>query len=110
MSFVLDILRGSVPRRAGTAGGHRESADYAIISKVARWHHPVMEAGAERIFGYTPGETVGQPITLLFPGANGRGASDPGPVAARERLSISRLCEWPRTGRRIDISLTVSPV
>jgi len=33
----------------------------------ARWHHPDLDPGAERIFGYTAEEAVGQSVMLLMP-------------------------------------------
>ncbi|MGA7114276.1 MAG: PAS domain S-box protein [Pseudolabrys sp.] len=44
-----------------------ESSDDAIVSKnldgiIANWNR-----GAERIFGYTSDEAIGQPITIVIP-------------------------------------------
>jgi PAS domain S-box-containing protein len=88
-----------------------ESSDDAIVSKnldgtITSWNR-----GAERIFGYTAEEAIGQPITIVIP----KDRQD------EERTILSRI----RRGERIDhfetirqrkhgsliaISLTVSPV
>jgi len=88
-----------------------ESSDDAIVSKnldgiITSWN-----SGAERVFGYTAEEAIGQPITIVIP---------------RERLDEERtILTRIRRGERIDhfetvrqrkhgslvtISLTVSPV
>ena len=70
-----------------------ESADDAIISKnldgiITSWNQ-----GAERIFGYTPEEAVGQPITIVIPHDR----------LDEERLILTRI----RRGERIDHFETV---
>jgi PAS domain S-box-containing protein len=44
-----------------------ESSDDAIISKTLDGTIQTWNAGAQRIFGYTAAEAVGQPITILIP-------------------------------------------
>ena len=88
-----------------------ESSDDAIVSKnldgiITSWN-----SGAERVFGYTAKEAIGQPITIVIP----QNRQD------EERTILSRI----RRGERIDhfetvrqrkhgslifVSLTVSPV
>jgi PAS domain S-box-containing protein len=88
-----------------------ESSDDAIVSKnldgiITSWNR-----GAERIFGYTAAEAIGQPITIVIP----QNRQD------EERAILTRI----RRGERVDhfetvrqrkhgslviISLTVSPV
>jgi PAS domain S-box-containing protein len=88
-----------------------DSSDDAIISKnldgiITSWNK-----GAEKLFGYTPAEAIGQPVTLLMP--PDRYDEEPQILA---RIRRGELIDHYETVRRrkdgllIDISLTVSPV
>jgi PAS domain S-box-containing protein len=88
-----------------------ETSDDAILSKdlngvIASWNK-----GAERLFGYTAEEAVGQAVTLLFP--EDRYDEEPGIL---ERLKRGERIEHYETVRRrkdgslIDVSLCVSPI
>src|SRR5215218_4778224 len=44
-----------------------ESAEDAIISKSLEGVITTWNKGAERMFGYTADEAIGQPVTILFP-------------------------------------------
>jgi PAS domain S-box-containing protein len=88
-----------------------ESSDDAIISKdldgIIRSWNP----GAERLFGYTAGEAIGKPVTILFP--PGHEDEEPG-ILARigrgERIHHYETVRRRKDGSLLDISLTVSPV
>ncbi len=87
------------------------SSDDAIVSKDLTGKILTWNRGAERIFGYTAEEAIGQSITVIIP---------------TERLSeetevLRRICAGDsvehfetvrrrKDGRLIDISLTVSPI
>ena len=43
------------------------SSDDAIVSKTLEGRILSWNAGAERIFGYTAAEAIGQPITIIIP-------------------------------------------
>ena len=61
-----------------------ESSDDAIISKSLDGIIRSWNAGAERIFGYTAEEAIGQSILLIIPPElQSAGAADPGDVASR---------------------------
>jgi len=88
-----------------------ESSDDAIISKTLEGTILSWNAGAERIFGYSPVEAIGMPITRLIPAE----------LQDEERVILERLKQGERIdhfettritkdGRRIQVSLTVSPV
>ena len=88
-----------------------ESSDDAIVSKnldgiITSWNK-----GAERIFGYSAREAIGQPITLVIP-ADRR--SEEREILTRirrgERIDHFETIRQPKHGGLIDVSLTVSPV
>ena len=88
-----------------------ESSDDAIISKsldglVTSWNR-----GAERIFGYTADEMLGQPVTILFPPEL---VSQEQEILDRirggERITHFETVRVRKDGRRIIVSLAVSPI
>jgi PAS domain S-box-containing protein len=88
-----------------------ESADDAIISKTLEGIITSWNNGAERIFGYTADEVIGKPITILIP--KDHLDEEPAILArlrAGERIEHYETVRVRKDGRRIDISLTVSPI
>lgn len=88
-----------------------ESSDDAITAithdgVIATWN-----AGAERLYGYAAAEVVGKPLSFLMPPE--RAHELPELIACIERgeavthLETVRVC---KDGRRVDVSLTVSPI
>src|ERR1700732_4072519 len=87
-----------------------ESSDDAIVSKTLEGRILSWNAGAERIFGYTAEEAVGQPITITIPPqhhAEERPILDE--VRNGNRVDHFDTMRVTKDGRRIPISLTVSP-
>jgi PAS domain S-box-containing protein len=88
-----------------------ESADDAIISKTLESIVTSWNRGAERIFGYTAGEMIGQSITKLIP--PGHENEEPQIIARLrkgERIEHYETQRVRKDGTIIDISLTVSPI
>ena len=88
-----------------------ESSDDAIVSKnldgvITSWNR-----GAERIFGYTAKEAVGQPITILIPHDR---LDEKRAILTRirrgERIDHFETIRQRKHGSLIVVSLTVSPV
>ncbi|MCU1268605.1 MAG: sensor histidine kinase [Acidobacteria bacterium] len=87
------------------------SSDDAIISKTLEGVITSWNAGAQRIFGYAAEEAVGRPITILIP-----------PDRQDEELQIIERLRRGKSvhhfetvrvrkdGRRIDVSLAISPI
>jgi PAS domain S-box-containing protein len=87
------------------------SSDDAIVGKNLQGTVQSWNAGAERLFGYSPQEMIGESILRIIP-----------PDRRDEETEIlSRICRGERVehfetvrvakdGRRLDVSLTVSPV
>ena len=88
-----------------------ESSGDAIISKSLQGVITSWNQGAEKIFGYTAAEAVGQPITMLIPPQ--RMDEEPQILdSIRRGITVAhyetvRRC---KDGTDIDISLTVSPI
>src|SRR5215207_2607201 len=88
-----------------------ESADDAIISKTLEGIITSWNAGAQRVFGYTPDEIIGKPVTILIP--EGHLDEEPEILArlrAGERIEHYETVRITKDGRLVDISLTVSPI
>lgn len=88
-----------------------ESSEDAIVSKDLNGIVTSWNPGAERIFGYTAEEMLGQPITKIIPpdlhsdedrflATIGRG----------ERIENFETYRCTKSGKRIEVSLTISPV
>jgi PAS domain S-box-containing protein len=88
-----------------------ESADDAIISKTLKGVITSWNKGAERIFGYTAEETIGNPVTMLMPEDH---VNEEPAILARlrkgERIEHYETIRRRKDGTLIDISLTVSPI
>jgi PAS domain S-box-containing protein len=88
-----------------------ESSDDAIIGKsldgiIVSWN-----AGAERIFGYTADEAIGQPVSILSPPErSGEFREILKTVLQGERIDHYETERITKDGRRIHISLTISPI
>src|SRR5262249_30645162 len=110
--FTRDVTARKQGEEAQTLlGAIVESSQDAIISKTLQGRILTWNTGAERLFGYTPHEAVGQLITLIIPPDRhdeerlilerlGRG----------ERIEHYETVRMAKNGRRIDISLTISPL
>lgn len=88
-----------------------ESSDDAIVSKSLSGIITTWNKGADRIFGYTADEAVGQPITIVIPAD--RLDEEPAILAriqAGERVDHFETVRRRKDGNLIDISLTISPI
>jgi PAS domain S-box-containing protein len=88
-----------------------ESSEDAIVSKTLDGVIRSWNIGAERIFGFTAQEAVGQPITLIIPPERHQEEQTILEKLRRgERIEHFETVRVAKDGRRLDISLTVSPV
>ena len=103
--------RKEVERTIGLLAAIVDSSDDAIISKSLDGMISSWNKGAERMFGYTADEAIGQHITLIIP--QGRQQEE---VTIIERLKRGERVDHFETvrvrkdGTPLDISLTISPV
>jgi PAS domain S-box-containing protein len=88
-----------------------ETSDDAIISKTLDGTIQTWNSGAERIFGYTAKEAIGQPITILIPDER---LDEETFIQERmkrgERVDHFETVRLTKDGRPIDVSVAVSPL
>ena len=86
------------------------SSDDAIISKDLNGVIQSWNRGAERIFGYTAQEAIGQPITLIIPKERLQEADVLARVRNGHTVDHFETVRRRKDGSMVDISLTVSPI
>ncbi|MBK8048886.1 MAG: PAS domain S-box protein [Anaerolineales bacterium] len=103
--------RLSVDRAQSWLGAAAEFADDAIVARdlsstITGWNR-----GAEKLFGYSAHEAIGQPLSMIFP-----------PEIADERVHLSARVEHgesisqyethrvTKDGRRIPVAMSLSPI
>lgn len=109
------IALGESNRRGFAARGRLsaivESSDDAIVSKnldglITSWNK-----GAERVFGYSDQEVVGQPIEVIIPPERrNEEAVILGRLRKGERIDHFETVRRRKDGKMIDVSLTISPI
>jgi PAS domain S-box-containing protein len=88
-----------------------ESSDDAIVSKnldgiITSWNR-----GAERVYGYTAEEAIGQPITIVIPEDRRKEEREISTrIKSGEHIDNFETVRRHKHGRLVAISLTVSPV
>lgn len=88
-----------------------ESSDDAIISKTLDGRIISWNRAATRLYGYSPEEAIGSPITLIVP-ADKREEEKQilEKVRRGERVDHIETVRIDKAGRRVTVSLTISPV
>jgi PAS domain S-box-containing protein len=88
-----------------------ESSQDAIVSKTLEGRVHSWNAGAEELFGYREAEMIGEPIARLIPP---EGQDEERMILERvrqgERVEHYETVRVAKDGRRIEVSLTVSPI
>jgi PAS domain S-box-containing protein len=88
-----------------------DSSNDPIISKNLNGVISTWNAAAERLFGYSAEEAVGQPITIIIPAElYDEEREILRRLRAGERIESHETVRITRDGRRLDVSLTISPV
>ncbi len=116
-----DLVGVELQRRTGaleTESGERarlaaivESSDDAIVSKTLDGVIVSWNRGAEQLFGYTAEEMIGQPISRLMPAERQDDfATILAAIRRGERLEHFETERVRKDGRRIHVSVTVSPI
>lgn len=116
VSGVILVFRDVSGQRAVEAVRARlsaivESSDDAIIGKDLEGRITSWNRGAEKIFGYTPLEAIGRPITMLIPPE--RLAEEP-EIMARlrrgQRVEHFETVRIAKDRRKVDVSVSISPI
>jgi PAS domain S-box-containing protein len=88
-----------------------DSSDDAIVSKTLEGIITSWNRGAEKVFGYSAAEAVGQPITLIIPPErHEEEANVLAHIRRGQKIDHFETVRQTKDGRKINISLTVSPV
>jgi PAS domain S-box-containing protein len=112
VNILVDITgRKRAEETNSRLGAIVESSDDAIIGKTLDGRIVSWNAAAERIFGYTAEEAVGQSIGLIIPEERW---SEEQEILAKlrrgERVDHYETVRVTKDGQRLDISLTSSPI
>ena len=88
-----------------------QSSDDAILAKTLDGIITSWNLAAERMFGYTAAEAIGQPITMLFPAELVQEEQEIlSRLRARQSLERLETVRVRKDGSRIEVSVTVSPM
>jgi PAS domain S-box-containing protein len=112
LSITRDItVRRENELKAARLAAIIASSDDAIVSKTLDGIVTTWNAGAEKIFGYTADEIIGQPITRIIPPELHYEEEE---ILARIRRGLHidhfETVRLAKDGRRIDVSVTISPM
>ncbi|MCX6848750.1 MAG: MEKHLA domain-containing protein, partial [Verrucomicrobia bacterium] len=112
ISSVVDITeRKELQRKQAQLAAIVESSEDAIVGKSLEGVITSWNRGAEKIFGYTAAEAIGQPLLILFPAERREEETKMLARIARgetvQHFETVRVC---KDGRRIFISATISPL
>jgi PAS domain S-box-containing protein len=88
-----------------------ESSDDAIVSKSLDSRINSWNEGAVRLFGYSANEVIGKPITIIIPRELQHEEQEIlAKITKGERIEHFETVRVAKDGRRIDVSLTISPI
>ena len=116
LRYFITVVEDVTERRAAEEAQGRlaaivASSDDAIVSKDLNGIITSWNAGAERIFGYKPEEAIGRSIMLVIPPEL---RSQEEEILRRlrrgERIEHFETVRVTKSGTRLDLSLTISPV
>ncbi|HJQ30168.1 MAG TPA: PAS domain S-box protein [Rubrobacter sp.] len=111
LSVYFQEMTGHSRESRRTLAAIVESSDDAIISKTLDGTITSWNRGAERLYGYTAEETVGKSISILVPPENTGEVPEILQKTRRgEKIEHFETVRVTKDGRRLNISLSVSPI
>ena len=111
MTVLIDITERKRAEEASGLAAIVTSSTDAIVSKTLEGIVTSWNASAERIFGYTAEEMIGQPILRIIPPERHHEEQMIlSRIKAGERIEHYETVRRTKDGRYLDISLSVSPV
>ncbi len=110
--FIRDVTHERLAEGARAhLGSIVESSDDAIVSKTLDGTVRSWNRAAERLFGYSADEAVGQPVTLIIPPERVQEEVEIlRKVGRGERVDHFETVRVAKNGRRIHVALTISPI
>jgi PAS domain S-box-containing protein len=106
-----NLLKTSIDSRTALLASIVDSSEDAITAKTPQGVITSWNRGAERIYGYSPEEIIGKPVSALIPP---EGPDDMPGILARvgrgERVEHYETVRRRKDGKSIAVSLTVSPI
>jgi PAS domain S-box-containing protein len=107
----LPVLRLQADKAIGLLASIVDSSDDAIVSKTLEGVITSWNGGAERLFGYTAKEAIGQPISMIIP-ADRRNEETRILARLRQGQPIDHFdtVRLRKDGTTVEISLSISPV
>src|SRR6185312_15097432 len=88
-----------------------ESSDDAILGKTLEGEITTWNAAATRLFGYAPQEIVGKSVLLIVPQElHAEEMEIFRKLRAGERIERKESQRYTKDGRRLEVSLTISPI
>ena len=111
MSRIMTPPIGSAEELQARLAAIIASSDDAIVSKDLNGIVQSWNQSAERMFGYTAEEMIGNSITILFP--PDRLDEEPkilGQLRRGQRVDHFETVRVCKDGRQLDVSVTISPV
>jgi PAS domain S-box-containing protein len=112
INMLVDLTeRQEASVKAARLSAIVESSDDAIISKTLDGRITSWNSGSEHIFGYKEEEMIGQPITRIIPPElHEEEKHILAQLRAGKPIEHFETVRVAKDGRRVDVSLTVSPV
>lgn len=88
-----------------------ENSNDAIVSRSLDGTILSWNAGAERLYGYTAHEAIGQPITMLFPpGHKGDATQHTATLQVGDQIPPTEVVRQTKDGRLIKVLRSISPI
>lgn len=114
-TFVCSAIRDTTERKLAEATRARlaaivESSQDAILSRDLEGHILSWNLGAERLFGYHASEVIGRDIAMVPPERMKEITDNRRLIRAGKLVSDYQTVRLAKDGRRIDVSLSGSPI